>query len=71
MATQRVGLAQRIGRGLQRWSSSFVMEAECDDGTRLLIGLDAGWHGAPTIALIGHDDRWTDRWTEALVAHRT
>jgi hypothetical protein len=51
MHASRSWLAAHIGRWLDRWASSLVMEAECDDGTRLLIGLDPGFHGALPVAV--------------------
>jgi hypothetical protein len=51
MYASRSWLAARIGRWLDRWASSLVMEAECEDGTRLLIGLDPSFHGALPVAV--------------------
>ncbi len=51
MYASRSWLAARIGRWLDRWASSLVMEAECEDGTKLLIGLDPSFHGALPVAV--------------------
>ncbi len=51
MYASRSWLSARIGRWLDRWASSLVMEAECEDGTRLLIGLDPSFHGALPVAV--------------------
>ncbi len=32
------------------------MEATCDDGTRLLIGLDPTLHGACAVTAVAHDE---------------
>lgn len=60
MFASRTWLATRIGHWLERWGSAMVMEAECDDGTRLLIGLDPSCHVAVTVAVTGEDRRWAD-----------
>ena len=43
-------------RRLDRWASAFVMEATCDDGTRLLIGLDPTLHGACAVTAVANDE---------------
>lgn len=48
-------LGNRVQRWLDRWGKAFVMEVECRDGNRFLVGLDPHWHGAPMMAL-PHDD---------------
>lgn len=52
MFASRTWLARRIGTWLDRWCSSLVMEAECDDGTRLLIGVDPSLHGLHSVAVV-------------------
>jgi hypothetical protein len=61
MYASRSWLAARIGRWLDRWASSLVMEAECEDGTRLLIGLDPSFHGALPVAVAAEtSEPWPD-----------
>lgn len=63
--------ARRVDRWIDRWGRAFVMEVECRDGTRFLLGLDPNWHGAPTLALANDDDGKGDddgRWAEGLRA---
>lgn len=59
--------ARRVDRWIDRWGRAFVMEVECRDGTRFLIGLDPNWHGSPTLALADdgadngeHGAAWAD-----------
>lgn len=58
MHASRSWLAGRIGGWLDRWAASLVMEAECDDGTRLLIGLDPSFHGAAPVTVIESSEPW-------------
>jgi hypothetical protein len=63
--------ARRVDRWVDRWGRAFVMEVECRDGTRFLLGLDPNWHGAPTLAVAddGAEDVTGDRgWAEGLRA---
>jgi hypothetical protein len=60
MFASRSWLARHIGRWLDRWGSALVMETECDDGTRLLIGLDPSSHVAITVASPAADTTWAD-----------
>jgi len=36
--------------------SSLVMECRCEDGSRLLIGLDPTWYGMQAITVLDHID---------------
>jgi hypothetical protein len=65
MSRSHPSFARRVDRWLDRWGRAFVMEVECRDGTRFLIGLDPNWHGSPTLAPLNDDD---DRWPEGVVA---
>lgn len=60
--------ARRVDRWLDRWGRAFVMEVECQDGTRFLIGLDPNWHGSPTLALADDDRSDDDAWADGLRA---
>jgi hypothetical protein len=61
----RSWIARRTDRWLQRVGAAFVMELESPDGTRLLVGLDPMWAGAPVLAVTGHGDEVD--WFDGLV----
>lgn len=52
--------ARRVDRWIDRWGRAFVMEVECRDGTRFLVGLDPNWHGSPTLAVADDGDDGVD-----------
>jgi hypothetical protein len=62
MFASRRWLGRHLCTWLERWGSALVMEAECDDGSRLLIGLDPSCHVAMTVACPA-----TDHWAVGLV----
>ena len=49
-------LGARLGHFFERWMSSLVMECRCEDGSRLLIGLDPTWYGMQAITVLDHID---------------
>jgi len=57
MSVLRSWFGGRVGVLFERWMSSLVMECRCDDGSRLIIGLDPGWYGASAITVLHHVDR--------------
>jgi hypothetical protein len=60
-------IAARVDRWLDRCGRAFVMEVECRDGTRYLVGLEPSWHGCPTLA-VADDGTGDDGWVKGLRA---